>query len=70
MYINMVANKLLTLTHCIHIEIFLIEVGIILTRVNVTFENKVEEVQHDPKEILDELSINEDWESQNQITID
>ena len=36
----------------------------------VTFDDKVEEVQYDPKDVSDKLGINEDWEPQNQITID
>ncbi len=61
MYINMAASKLLTLIHCTHTEIFLIEAEIISTRVNVTFDDKVEELQYDPDDASDELSINEDW---------
>ncbi len=38
MYINIAANRLLTLIHYIHIEIFLKEAGIISTEVNVTFK--------------------------------
>ena len=57
----MAASKLLTLIHCTHTEIFLIEAEIISTRVNVTFDDKVEELQYDPDDASDELSINEDW---------
>ena len=65
MYINMATNKLLTPTHCIHIEMFLIEAGIISTEVNVTFDDKVEELQYNPEDVSDELGINEDWKPQN-----
>ena len=70
MYINMAASKLLTPTHCTHTEMFLLEAEIISTNANVTFDNKVEEMRYDPKDAPDELDINEDWESRNQITID
>ena len=70
MYINMAVSNLLTLTHCTHIEIFLLEAGIISTNVNVTFDDKIEEIRYDPEEAPDELGINEDWKSRNQITID
>ncbi len=70
MYINMVTSKLLTLTHCIHIEIFLMEAGIISTGTKVIFDDKVKEMRYDPEDASDELSINEDWESQNQVIID
>ena len=70
MYINMMVSKLLISTYYIHMEMFLIEAGIILTDVNVTFDDKVEEIRYDPKEAPDELDINKDWEPRNQITID
>jgi len=41
---------------------FLKEAEIILTEMNVTFDDKVEEVQYDLKDAPDELDINEDWE--------
>ena len=66
----MVASRLLTLTHCTHTEIFLLEARIISTDVNVTFNDKVEKIRYDPEDVSDELGINEDWESQNQVTID
>ncbi len=69
-YINMMASRLLTPTHCIHTEMFLMEAGIISSGVNVTFDDKIEELKYDPKDIPDELSINEDQESRNQVTID
>ena len=69
MYINMVASRLLTPTHCIHTEIFLMEAGIIARGINVTFDDKVEELQYDPQDAPDELGINEDWKPQNQVTI-
>ena len=70
MYINMIANKLLILTHYTHIEIFLIEAEIISTEGNIIFDNQVKELQYDPEDVLDKLGINEDWKSQNQVTID
>ncbi len=70
MYINMAASRLLTPTHCTHIEIFLIEAGIIAREINVTWDDQVEELQYDPENAPAELGINEDWEPQNQITID
>src|SRR6266540_6950384 len=70
MYINMVISRLLTPTHCTHMEMFLIEAGIILTDVNVTFDDKVKEIRYDPEDTPAELGINEDWEPQNHITID
>src|SRR6266542_2825661 len=70
MYINMTVNKLLIPTHCTHTEMFLMEAGIISTDVNVTFNDKVEKIRYDPEDVSDELGINEDWESQNQVTID
>ncbi len=62
MYINMVTSRFLTPTHCTHIERFLIEIGIISSRVNITFDDEVKEMRYDPKDASDELSINEDWE--------
>ncbi len=70
MYINIATSRLLTLTHCSHIKIFLREAGIISIEVNVTFDNRVEEMQYDPEDALDELEINENWKPQNQVTID
>ena len=66
----MVTSKLLTLTHCTHTEMFLMKAGIILSEINVTFDNKVEEMRYNPEDTPDELGINEDWKSQNQVTID
>ncbi len=66
----MVVSKLLTLIHCTHTEIFLIEAEIIFTGINITFDDKMEELQYDLEDAPDELDINEDWESQNQVTID
>ena len=51
-------------------EIFLLEAGIILIDVNVIFDDKVEEIRYDLEEAPDELGINEDWKSRNQVTID
>ena len=65
MYINMVISRLLTLTHCIHTKMFLIEAGIISSGINVTFDDKVEEMKYDPEDTPEELGINEDWKSQN-----
>ena len=70
MYINMAASRLLTSTHCTHTEMFLMKAGIISRGINVTWDDKVEKLQYDPKDALTELGINEDWEPQNQITID
>src|SRR6266498_4311592 len=70
MYINMAASRLLTPTHCTYTEMFLLEVGIISTDVNVTWDDKVEEIRYDPEDASAELGINEDWKSQNQVTID
>ena len=70
MYINMVASRLLTPTHCTHIEMFLMEAGIILRGINVTWDDKVEELQYDPEDALTELGINKDWKPRNQVTID
>ena len=70
MYINMVTSRLLTPTHCTHTEMFLMEAGIISSGVNVTFDDKVEELRYDLEDAPDELGINKDWEPQNQITID
>ena len=65
MYINIAANRLLTSTHCTHTKMFLIEAGIISTGINVIFDDKVEELQYDPKDAPAELGINEDWKSRN-----
>ncbi len=66
----MAAGRFLTPTHCTHTEMFLLKAKIILTDVNVTFDDKVEEMRYDPEDALDELGFNEDWEPQNQVTID
>ncbi len=70
MYINMVTSKFLTLIYCTHMEIFLKKAEIISTEVNVTFEDYEEVLQYDPEDTSDELRINENWESQNQVMID
>ncbi len=70
MYINMAASRLLILTHCTHMKIFLKEAGIISMEINVTFEEYDEVVQYDLEDVLNELGINENWESRNQVTID
>jgi len=57
----MAVSNLLTLTHCIHTEMFLLEARIISTDVNVTFDDKIEEIRYDLKEAPDKLGINEDW---------
>jgi len=49
---------------------FLLEAEIISTDVNVIFDDKVEKIRYDSEEVSDELSINEDWEPQNQVMID
>ncbi len=64
------ASRLLTPTHCTHTEMFLIEAGIISSGVNVTFDDKIEEIRYDSEDVSDELGINEDWEPQNQVIID
>ncbi len=61
-YINMAASRLLILTHCIHMKMFLKEARIILTEVNITFEKYEEVLQYNPEDMLNELGINEDWE--------
>ena len=38
--------------------------------INVTFEEYDEVVQYDLEDVLNELGINENWESRNQVTID
>ncbi len=70
MYINMMANRLLILTYYSHIKIFLKKAEIISTEVNVTFEEFDKVLQYDLKDASNELGINEDWESWNQVTID
>ena len=59
MYINMAASRLLTPTHCTHTEMFLIEAGIISREINVTWDDKMEELQYDENALTD-LGINED----------
>jgi len=59
MYINIAASKLLILTHCTHMEVFLKEAEILFTEVNVTFEEYNEILQFDLKDIPIELKINE-----------
>ncbi len=70
MYINMAVSRLLIPTHCTHMEMFLMEAEIISTDVNITWDDKVEEMRYDPEEPPAELSINKDWKPQNQVTID
>ena len=70
MYINIAVSNLLILMHYMHTEMFLLEAGIISIDVNITFDDKVEEIRYDPEDIPDELGINEDWKPQNQVTID
>jgi len=43
-------------------KIFLKEVRIILTEVNVIFEEHEEVLQYGPENMSNELGINEDWE--------
>jgi len=62
MYINMTASRLLTPTHCMHTEMFLMEAGIIARGINVIWNDQVEELQYDPEDAPAELDINEDWE--------
>ena len=66
----MAISRLLTLTYCIHVEIFLKKAEIISLEINVTFNENIEELSFDPKDALNELDINKDWELQNQVTID
>jgi len=53
-----------------HTEMFLMEAGIIARGINVTWDDKVEELQYNPEDALAELGINENWEPRNQVTID
>jgi len=39
---------------------FLMKAEIIARGINVTFDDKVEELQYDPQDVPDELDINED----------
>ena len=41
---------------------FLIEAEIISKGINVIWDDKVEELQYDLKDVLAKLGINEDWE--------
>ncbi len=66
----MMTSKLLTLTHCMHTEIFLKEVGIISSEVNVTFDEIDEVLQYDLENAPEQLGLNKNWKSQNQVTID
>ena len=70
MYINMAASRFLTPTHCTYTEMFLMEAGIIARGINVTFDDRVEEMKYDLEDVSDELGINENWESRNQVIID
>ena len=70
MYINIATSRLLTPIYCTHTEIFLKEAEIILTEVNITFEECDEILQYDSENALNELCINENWKSQNQVIID
>ncbi len=65
MYINMVTSRLLIPTYYIYTEMFLKEVGIISSEVNIIFDDKVEEMQYDPEDVPNELDINENWEPRN-----
>ncbi len=56
----MVTSRLLISTHCTHTKMFLMEAEIILTGVNVTFDDKVKKMQYDPEDVPNELGINED----------
>ncbi len=70
MYINIATSRLLISIHCTHMEIFLKEAEIIFLKVNITFEEYDEVLQYDLKDASNELEINENWEFQNQVTID
>ncbi len=48
---------------------FLKEAEIISAEVNITFNDKIKEMWYDPEESPDELGINEDWKSRNQVMI-
>ena len=50
-------------------KMFLIEARIIVTGVNIIFDDKVEELQYDLENAPAELGINENWEPRNQVTI-
>ncbi len=60
MYINMMTSRFLIPTHCTHMEIFLIEAGIISAGVNVIYDDKVKEMLYDLEDTPDKLGINED----------
>ncbi len=66
----MMVSRLLTPTYCTHTKMFLKEVGIISSEVNVTFDEYIEELSFDSEDASNELNINMDWKSRNQITID
>jgi len=61
----MVTSRLLIPTYYIYTEMFLKEVGIISSEVNIIFDDKVEEMQYDPEDVPNELDINENWEPRN-----
>ncbi len=61
-YINMIVSKLLIPTYCIHTKLFLKKVNIIISEVNITFEEYDKILQYDLKDTLVELGINKDWE--------
>jgi len=48
---------------------FLMEAGIISRGINITWDDKVEELQYDSEDASAKLGINEDWEPRNQVTI-
>ena len=61
----MTASRLLTLTYYTYMKVFLKEVEIISTEINVIFKEHEEVIQYDSNDALNELGINEDWEPQN-----
>ncbi len=59
----MTTSKLLILTHCTYMEIFLKKAEIIFLDVNVIFKKYDEVFQFDLKDAPNELGINKDWKS-------
>ncbi len=51
-------------------KLFLKKARIIFFKINITFEEYEKVLQYNLKDALVKLSINKDWKSQNQITID
>ncbi len=55
-YIYMIANKLLTLIYCIHMEIFLRKVRIVTLNINVTFKEYNKVIRYDLNDISNKLN--------------